>query len=84
MSNKPCPESILAWRLAALSSIRSFGIPEATAVAIPPISSIYKWIHEKSIFKTISPGANVVRRHSIYSLVVRVVFASAIQKVERH
>ena len=26
----------------------------------------------------------MVRRHSIYSFVVRVVFASAIQKVERH
>lgn len=34
------PESILACLRAAHSSIRSFGIPSATALAIPPISSI--------------------------------------------
>ena len=36
----PEPESILACLLAAASSIFSLGIPEATAFAIPPISSI--------------------------------------------
>lgn len=34
------PESILACLRAAHSSIRSLGIPSATALAIPPISSI--------------------------------------------
>ena len=37
----PEPVSILAWRRAAHSSIFNFGIPEATASAMPPISSIY-------------------------------------------
>lgn len=36
----PASESILACFFAAASSILSLGIPEATAFAIPPISSI--------------------------------------------
>ena len=36
----PAPESIRACFLAAASSILIFGIPDATAFAIPPISSI--------------------------------------------
>ena len=33
------PRSIIACRRAADSSIRSFGIPEATALVMPPIAS---------------------------------------------
>jgi len=39
--NLPLPESILACLLAAASSILSLGMPLATALAIPPRSSIY-------------------------------------------
>lgn len=39
--NIPEPESILACLRAACSSILSLGRPAATALAIPPMSSIY-------------------------------------------
>ena len=43
----PASESILACFFAAASSILNLGIPEATAFAIPPISSI--WSHMNTI-----------------------------------
>src|SRR5439155_26185495 len=33
------PRSILAWRRAAASSMRNFGIPASTALVMPPIAS---------------------------------------------